>query len=204
MAPAPGPAVLTLVEDALQRVLELDAEGARRLKALDGRRIAIEFAGTTRTLHIHCTADGLRLSAAGPRPDVTIRGTPLQLAGQLLPGGGAARTELQITGDVELAQQFQNALRGIEPDWDELLAGWVGDSAAQRIGSALRGLHGMAREFRQDAARDTTEWLRYERALVPDRDAVGRFAADVDRLRDDAERLHARLQRLVAARPAGR
>lgn len=195
--------VLNLIEGLIGGVLALDEESASRLHALHGKVLAIEVLGTTLKVHVCCTGAGLRLVQTGTgQPDVTISGTPLELLAQLAPARSAgARGSLLIAGDVELAQEFQRIFRNVDPDWEEALAGWLGDSAAHRFGNLLREARSVARESRSSLALDLGEYLRYEKDLLPDRIDVVRFVVDVDRLRDDAERLKARLERITIALP---
>jgi ubiquinone biosynthesis protein UbiJ len=48
-------------------------------------------------------------------------------------------------------------------------------------------------------ARSVGEYLTEERAVVPGREALHVFAAAVDELRDDTQRLEKRIQRLASA-----
>ena len=102
---------------------------------------------------------------------------------------------MQISGDAETAQVFSRLLKNADLDWEELLAQRIGDVAAQQIGNAVRGF--AALEPGCGVASGTRHGgvpaLREPRSAAAPRG--GGFLAGVDQLRDDAERLNARLKR---------
>jgi len=189
-----------LLERLARRLLELDAEQAARLRTLEGRVIAVEFRGIAVRLVLLPGPDGLRLAAAHDGPvHVTVRGAPLDMLSYLAGSAPAAGRGLEIAGDVAAAETLQEILKDFDPDWEEALSEWVGDAAARGLGNALRGAGNWARGAGRSTLRDFDEYLRFESRAVPEREEVGQFVTAVDRLRDDVERLRARLDRLGRA-----
>jgi len=188
------------LEGLVNRLLRQDQETLAAVKNLSGRVIAIEVPAAGVTLMLEFEASGLRLKPAGTAsPDVTIRGGPLSLLGLLLskdldePGPTA---DLEIAGDVNLAQQFQAVMRNLEIDWEEYLSGWTGDTAARKLGLLFAGARRCGRETVHAIAQDVGEYLKYEQEALPDRSEVEEFVAAVDAIRDDAERCRQRIARL--------
>ena len=186
------------LEQGLNRLLEMDAENAARLEELAGRVIAVEVTGTGIAFRLVPEAGALRLHATGPRePDVTIRGRPLELLRHVAARGtGRGGGHIEISGDVEVAQRLQQILARLEPDWEEALSQWVGDLPARKLVRAGGALVAFGREARASLSFSLSEYLRYERRVLVDRPAADSFVRAVDDLRDDAERLRARLQLL--------
>ena len=186
------------LEQGLNRLLEMDAENAARLEELAGRVIAVEVTGTAIAFRLVPEAGALRLHTTGPRePDVTIRGRPLELLRHMAArGGGRGGGHIEIAGDVEVAQRLQQILGRLEPDWEEALSQWVGDLPARKLVRAGGALVAFGREARASLSFSLSEYLRYERRVLVDRPAADSFVRAVDDLRDDAERLRARLQLL--------
>lgn len=189
------PLPLELLERILNRLLELDADTAARLGALDGRIIAFEITGAGIAFALAPAAGTLRLHAhAAYRPDVTVRGRPAELlrhvAGRRSGRGGA---HIEIAGDVEVAQQLQQILARLDPDWEEALARWVGDTAARKLRRAALALRDVAREARESLGFSVSEYLRFERRVLVDRPETENFVRAVDDVRDAAERLRARI-----------
>ena len=120
------------------------------------------------------------------------------LLGQLLPAARGATPvgRLRISGDAELAQAVQRLAKNFDPDIDGAFAGVFGDVLGVQIAKALREGLRRGREESARFARDAAEYLVEER-----RDVVGKPEQEahfdaVDTLRDDVERLAARVERL--------
>lgn len=195
---------LEVLEHCLNRLLELDEDTAARLGALSGRIIAFEITGTGLAFAMAPGSGALRLHAADAcTPDVTVRGRPAELlrhvAGRR---SGRSGGHIEIAGDVEVAQQLQQILARLDPDWEEALAQWVGDTAAHRLRRGALAMRDFARTARESMGLNVSEYLRFERRMLVDRPEADTFVRDVDDLRDDTERLRARL-RFLARRLAG-
>lgn len=173
---------------------------ARELCAqLDGKTIAIRVRNTALAMYF-VIDDGLVALAAesDAEPDVVIAGSLLTLAGMLRAGGEQAIRDgaIELTGDAQTAILFQDLLAHAKPDLEEELSTLIGDVAAHRVGEAARGLGHWAREARKTMGANLREYLQEESRSLPSRYEVERFTRRVDALRDDVDRLEARLQRL--------
>ena len=194
-------ALLAVVEQALNRYLALDPEGATALDALEGRIIGIEIKGFGTRVTVIPGTRGLQLFGAyDAEPDCLIRGTPLGLVRlgmaerkerQLVSG------EVEIEGDTTLAQSFSSALARLEVDWEEQLARIIGDPFARQVGNRVRDAERWGQRTSASMTANLTEYLQEERRLLPTRYEVEAFLAQVDTFRDDVERLNARLERLA-------
>jgi ubiquinone biosynthesis protein UbiJ len=196
----PDPIVAGL-EQGINRYLALDPEGAERLASLNGRVICIEVAGFGTRLYL--IPSGKEIQVFGDyagEPDCVLSGTPLALARIGLAERKADRLfsgEVRISGDTHLAQQFGGVLAGIAVDWEEQLSRVTGDPIAHQAGSAMRAVRRWGRRSVDTLAQDTKEYLQEEGRLVPTRYEIQLFLDAVDTLRDDIERLAARVERLT-------
>lgn len=192
---------LAMLEQAINRLLDLDPYTARRLARFHGRVIAIEIVGIGVTLYFIPGHDG-HLQILGQidgEPDCRLSGTPLDLMRSGDSRQGAAQLfagRVTISGDTELAHRFGEALAGLDIDWEEQLAELVGDVAAHEVGLGIRKASRWARQSSQLLGQDLGEYLTEEARLLPTRYETDEFLHQVDALRDDAERLAARVQRL--------
>ena len=128
-------------------------------------------------------------------PDVLISGSLLTLARMSGDAGLEALRDgsLELTGDAHRAERFQRLLALAKPDVEEELSGIVGDAAAYRLGQIARGLGDWSRNARATMSDNVREYLQEESRDVPSRYEVERFADEVGRLRDDVDRLEARI-----------
>jgi ubiquinone biosynthesis protein UbiJ len=197
-------AALAALETALNRTIALDPEWAARLAPLQGRLICIELKGFGTRFYLIPGADGLQLFGAYEgEPDCLLRGSPLALARM----GLAERKEdelfageVEVEGDTRLAQDLGAFIAGLDVDWEEQLSRLVGDPVAHQVGQGLRSVGRWGRKSADTLAQDLKEYLQEEARLLPTDYEVQAFLDRVDTLRDDVERLAARIERLARGR----
>ena len=193
-----------LLDRLIDRILELDPETRGALAGLSGKVVDVEVAGAG-AIRLHIDGDRVR---AGPRGEaggahVTIRGAPLSLLRfafsrdreALILGG-----EVSLHGDVALAARLRGILARMDVDFEEALAQQIGDAPAHELMRGMRGFGGWVRDAGAALLADASEYLRHEAAMTPPREAVECFARGVEDLRDDVERLEARIARLERRR----
>ncbi|QGU33646.1 ubiquinone biosynthesis accessory factor UbiJ [Thermochromatium tepidum] len=194
-------ALLAVLEQAINRFLALDPEGAAALEPLAGRVIAIEVKGFGTRITVIPGARGLQLFGAyDAEPDCLIQGSPLGLVRLGMAGrkeSALVSGEVEISGDTALAQAFSAALAGLNVDWEEQLARVIGDPFAHQVGNQVRAAERWGQRTSATLAANLTEYLQEERRLLPSRYEVEAFLNQVDTLRDDVERLAARIERLA-------
>ena len=203
-APPAAPAWLRQLERLINKILAQDEETLEALAGLEGKVIGLEFSQTRLRFFLLPGAWGLRIQAdleadleAGP--DVWIKGTPanflklLRAARAEAPGLPA---DLQIMGDIALAQRFQAILRALDIDLEGPLARLVGDALAVQISRLASGAGRYLSDSGRSLALNLSEYLRFEIQLLPDDLQVREFCDAVDTLRQDADRLAQRLARL--------
>jgi len=128
---------------------------------------------------------GLARLAAGDDPQALIRGG-----------------HVRLTGDEEVAADFQALLDRVRPDWEDELAGLVGDIPAHQLGRAARGAAGWLDAAATSLSRSTGEYLTEESRSVAAAAEIETFCAEVDELAAAVDRAEARLRQLQAARNA--
>ena len=174
---------------------------ARELcRDLDGQVVAIRVRDTALAMYFQVGPDELELLREPVEPDVAITGSLLTLAALAgLPGEAALRNgSIELTGNVETAQAFQQLMTYGRPDLEEELSGIIGDVAAHGIGDVARNVGRWGRDAKSIMEQNITEYLQEESRALPSRYEVETFRRKVDTLRDDVDRLAARIQRLEA------
>lgn len=163
---------------------------------LDGRTVAIRVRNTG--LCIAMTVAGSRLALTTVddiEPDAVISGSLLSLARLAGDDGEALIRDgsVELTGDAIVANDFRELLHHGRPDWEEQLAGVVGDVAAHGIGDAVRGVGRWSRDAHETFRQNLSEYLQEESRAVPSRYEVDEFGDKVQALRDDVARVEARI-----------
>ena len=184
----------------LDGALELDPETRRALAGLSGKVVDFDIAGVG-VLRLRILDERVRVEPRNDadEADVTIRGAPFSLLRfafaddreRLLLGD-----EVSLHGDIVLATRLQQIAARVDVDVEEVLAHRIGDIAAHEVGRGVRGVGGWMRAAGAALLADVSEYVRHEAAMTPHGEEVERFSHAVDDLRDDVERLEARIGRL--------
>jgi ubiquinone biosynthesis protein UbiJ len=191
--------MLTTIENVLNRGLPRSPRARQLCSELAGSRLGVEVRGVTRIIvHssgalLHCARD-----PAGAA-DAEVCGSALSL---LALAGPSPEAELQkgaveIRGDADIARKYRELARLLTPDLEEELSLVLGDVAAHQLGRLARTVAGWSRQTAATALQNVAEYLAHERAdLVPHAEAE-QFTRGVDRLREDVDRLEARINLLA-------
>ncbi|QEL54193.1 ubiquinone biosynthesis accessory factor UbiJ [Chromobacterium paludis] len=175
----------------------LNQHPARRaeLARFAGRRVAIALP----PLHVAgVVTDEGWLAACEGEPEARLRLRHGVLFSHLS-GQAPQLADIALEGDAELAAALGRIIGQLQWHAGEDLSRVFGDVAAQRIETLARGLFGFKGQLAFRLADNWMEHLREDGAMLAGRHRVGRFVAEVDQLRDDADRLDKRLARLEAA-----
>jgi ubiquinone biosynthesis protein UbiJ len=192
---------MQLASSLLNALLSLDPDLAARLAPFEGRVIALEVRGTGLAPCLKIEAGRIVLDKRGACiADTTIKGSPAALFRMGLQQDVSDlmfKGDVEITGDTRLGRQFRKVLKEIEPDIEEPLSRIVGDVIAHRAVGMLTDIARWGRRARHHFVDDVSEYLQEESRDVISAAELEGFNAQVDALRDDTERLSARMDRLL-------
>lgn len=196
---------LTPLESVLNRNIAASSAARKLCRQLEGKTLAMHLTGVP--LNIQFRSDGERMTldtAQGDAGDAnaTLSGSPLsfmRLAGPS-PESALRSGAVHIEGDAEVAQAFSELLKHARPDLEEELSRVVGDVAAHQIGNLARSALAFGRRASDTFTRNVAEYLQEEGRDLPTRVEADEFIAGVDAIRDDVDRLEARLALLEARR----
>lgn len=195
-----APSLAAALESSLNLYLRQDPGSAGRGAALHGKVIALTFTGIDLTLYFLPDKDGVQvLSRYEGSVNTRLTGSPLGFARLALERREDALFQgaVRIEGETATAQAFQVMLADVDWDWEEQVSRLTGDIVAHRIGEFARHARALLSESRETLAQDSGEYLQEESRLLPTRIEVEYFLAGVDGLREDVDRLQARVDRLV-------
>ncbi len=184
------------LETILNRYLHLDPDTPAKLANLSGKAIAIELSGLEFKLTLLPHAQGIQIvEHYADEADSVIRGTPLALL-SLLRGATTNTPNVEIRGDTGLAQTLHRLFSEVPIDWEEILSQRIGDLPAHQLGRLVQSSTTWGQQSLATLTRDVGEYLQHEARDLPPRRSLEAFIAAVDTLRDDSERLEARIRRL--------
>ena len=193
----PLEALLQPITRVLNRNIRESTRASELVARLDGKLVAIRVRDTALAGYFEIDRGRLNLTTNHDgEPDVVITGSLVALA--LMAGEDAIRDgSLDLSGDAATAQAFQQLLTHARPDIEEELSAVIGDTAAHGLGEFARAVGRWASETRSIMGDNVREYLQEESRDVPSRYEVEQFSRQVNQLRDDVDRLAARVGRLV-------
>lgn len=196
------PSPLVIVEQILNGHVQESTAALDLLSSLHGKSLGVEVRGPGVTIVVSAESEKLRLEfAKESSATATVSGTPLALLASLRGDAlsGFKDSGIAISGDAEAAEDFSTLLRLARPDLEEQLSHLAGDVVAHRIGSTVRNARDWSKQAVSALGMNTTEYLQEESRQVPTRVEVEGFFAEIERLRDAAERVAARVDQHIAA-----
>lgn len=200
MLPELNAAFTAALENAANSYLRLAPESLAKLGRLQGKVVAVELRGLRQTLYILPDPQGLMIqSHFEGEPDATLSGTPIGFAELSLsnnPNRVLFRGDVEITGDIKLGQDFKRILDELDVDWEEVLSQYAGDVVAHKMGDLFRGINQWGKNALTTLGQNGAEYLQQESFDLPFKEEVQPFLSDVNQVRDDVERLAARVARL--------
>ncbi len=197
------PVLTGLLETALNQYLALDEDAPVFLQPLSGKVIAINIQPFDETLFVCPADDCIQILEHYPGTvDTTISGSLTALGLTLLaPDSNGAKDKLRIEGDTQTGHKFQRLFQQLDIDLEEKLAQLTGDVLAHKIGRLFRSGRDWTQQSIETFRLNLEEFLQEETRDLPATAEAEIFYHQVDVLRNDVDRLQARIDRLVNAAP---
>lgn len=191
----------------INRLLAYDQDSLAELESLSGKVIVLEFINTAFKVYVFPSAAGISLQDCHDgKINVRIRATLPDMFAYLVSSrddGQSSAGTLEVIGEVGLAQRFQSVMKNTDFDWEELLSRYTGDLIAHKLGNLVRGTGKFAQQAGTTLQQDISEYLLYEKEILPVREDIEEYVSSVDKLRNDAERLKLRIERLERSISSG-
>jgi len=194
--------VYALLEQAINRYLELDPDYSQKLSPLYGSTIAINLQGLDLMVFLRTDSKGIICqSHIESEADCVISGTPIGLlkmtmAPQDSQTKGLFSGEVDISGDIQLGQKMQKVLESIEIDWEEHLSHITGDIVAYRVAQVAKNGASWLQHSAQQMSDNIRDYFIYESEDLVQPDEVHSFVSQIDSLRDDVARAEARIAKI--------
>lgn len=194
--------------NVLNRALPRSVRARQLTAELAGRSLGLEVRGFGR---LRLESNGVALTvtpgAGAVAPDAELAVGPLALLTLAGEGAQAAvqRGDAAMSGDAEIAARFRELLTLLKPDTEEELSVVLGDVAAHRLGRLAALAAAWSSRAVDTAWRSSADYLAHERADLVPRHEGEQFLRGVEALREDLDRLAARIELLARRRvPAQR
>ncbi len=193
-------ATAAVLEKAVNKLVSLDLDAQEKIKPLINKRVAIELTDWQLTYIFDIGEDAICIDTQKEIPcQVTLKGTSFaffNMASTERGGDALFKGEVLFEGEVSTAQSFQKFWQSLEVDWEEELSKYTGDVIAHQIGQTAKQLHQQFNRLFNTAQQNLSEYAKEEFRMTPDPIEVETFYDELDNLKSDVNRLHARIQQL--------
>jgi len=184
------------IESVLNTAIRLDENQGQAFKKLEDKVIAVTLAPLENPLYFMFTQYMVSVqNHLVGSADATIQTTLVDFSSLPI---HRDLTHAQLSGDLELAQAFIDALCGLEIDWEEHLSHYTGDLIAFKIGHGIRSFLQTKQSAKETAGQTIREYLQFEIETLPTQSQVNRFNQAVDRISNDLEPLESRIDALLS------
>ena len=200
------PVIAAPLNHYLAQALNSSPRAQELCAALAGRRLKIAVTGFPKSICITASADSLQVTveddapADGAPANVTVRGSVVALLALVGndPADAVARGNVHLSGDEQLALQFQLLARLLRPNLEDLIGRLAGRIPAHLAARSLSAIAAWGRSARDSMVRNAGDYLAHEsRDLVPRAEAES-FLAGVEALRAQVNQAEARLTAVTA------
>jgi ubiquinone biosynthesis accessory factor UbiJ len=197
---------MLILERVINRYLALDPEMLDKLAAFDGKVIKLEITDLDKQFFMFPSATGIQIREEHEGPvDTVLRGSPVALFKMGLVSNTAnllLKGEVEISGDTRLGHQFKAVFSQMDIDWSEPLADLVGDEFAYQLQQTGKRFSQWGKDTVKSLSMSLSEYLQEESRDVVTETELEIFNEAVDRLRDDVDRLQAKISSLTADSPS--
>lgn len=197
------PLLIGVLETALNQFLALDDHLEQYLTPIAGKVIAVHVTQFNETLYLAPAHDRIQLlEHYVGEADVRLSGSlsALGLMGlSATPMRSLFKGDVKIEGDTQLAHKFQRLFEKLDINLQAKLAHYTGDSVAQRLTGFFHGSRDWTQHTLTSFRLNLEEFLQEETRNLPAKAEAEMVFQQIDACRSDADRLHARLERLQNA-----
>ncbi len=188
-----------VIEYAMNKYFALDPEARKALLELNGKVIGIDTGIPMMEYYLRFTDEKIKVSKHADTVDAKISGKPTAFVKFKLANSSNKLNQkgLNLEGDADVLQTFNDILENMDIDWEEYLSRWTGDVIAHGIAELLRGARNMTKGSSKVVQKNITDYLQEETRHLPSKREVENFYMNNENLTCDIDRLTTRVTRLT-------
>lgn len=187
------------IETLINQLVSLDKHSTQQLLDIEGKFITLEITDLEVKITFHIQTPRIHLmteySNQADTLIITNSKTISEMGLHQLTGKSTSlHGKLEITGDIETGQKFKSILDSLNIDWEEHLSHVTGDIIAHQLFRSLDKCKQWGKKSWEHFSQDSSAWLTDEKQLLPHQKEIERFSKQVNTVRNDVERIAARIQ----------
>ena len=194
---------LKALQIAINKAAKLDEQMPSKLLTLNNKTLEMIIAPLNVNFFILFKDSEIHLlDQYDGQADTIIHSNPIGLIRLSLLPASKARSlfndKIRMSGDMELGQQVKKLFDEMDIDWEGHLAHFTGDVVAHQIGSFVRKGMNFKKQFGQSMRQNMTEYLQEELRVIPSKNELDDFFAEIDEVSLGVERLQAHVNQLIS------
>ena|SRR3989338_9033495 len=188
--------IISALEKGINRYFKMDPSAIEKLAELSGKVVLFDVKNLGSFYCLPYETGVKILVEYEGKPDTVVKGTLFSLfkASRAKSQIEAGRSDLEITGDIELGEKISHILRHVDIDWEEQTSKIMGDVAAQKLGNLVRSAKYWINQRTSNLRESFTEYVQEEAGQFPTRAEVEDFIQDVNEFRHAVDRLELRIK----------
>ncbi len=194
---------LFLLEKAINAFLQQHVEARQHFTELAGKTLAINVSGVEFKFFIIFTEQKIYLQHhCTGEPDLLISApffTLINLFGQQDMNQLLFSDDMEIKGDLILAQKVKQFFAEVDVEWEYYLSQLVGDVAANEAKRCFVNNKERIKQLAKRFRGNMVEYLQEEANWLPSKNLAQDFFMAVDALKNDVARLELRIKRFQQA-----
>jgi ubiquinone biosynthesis protein UbiJ len=190
-----------LIETGLNKLQQLDSSAQQKRRVLDGTVFGVALKELNKPIYLIISKQKIDiLNTYDWQPDCFIRLSISAIKelqnNQQLPH--LIKTEqLEVEGDIQLAQQFAQLLTEMDIDWEEHLSTKVGDLLAHKLCyHGKNAKHAFISKFK-NIEQHSAQFLTEEMKIAPSALEVAHFCEQVEEIETQSTRIESRINHLL-------
>lgn len=196
---------LAAIETGFNAWLKLDKNALPQFSELDGKIIQFHLTGLDLDLFFFPSSSLIQVLGSYPSQsdggvvDAKISGSPfalIQLSTSSNVGKTLLESDVEIDGDMRVAEKFSAILQQVDIDWEEHFSNLIGGFAAQEASKTAQTVTDWFSDGIQMLKNNTKEYLVDESEMTPSSTEISAFMDQVDITRMDVDRLASRIKHL--------
>lgn len=192
---------LSPLEFLANQVLNWEPALQHLCEPLNGKSVGVECTDLPFSLFLNFAESGIQLAHEHEgEVDLHLKGTSLALLRMVKredPNQSLFDQDVRIEGNLALAQALNKQMQTFQLDWEEWIARITGDRLARPIANIIRNIMTWAEETVKALGENTAEFIKTEQKLSPDPVEYQVWSKSVNTLKDDVDRLSARVDKLL-------
>lgn len=197
------------IEKAFNKALALDLSGSD-LTDLNGKSLIVDLQELGFVLQFNIVSSAAKeapITVSAPTETRDIENTDCQIHTSLKTLKELRQTQaltelikqgqLDIVGNIKIAQQFAGLVETLNIDWQSELAKNIGDVPTYKLQQLTKGIIQTVKQAQDQIELDVNEWLVHEKRLVVTKFELAEFSANVVQVAQHAEQLSTRVNKLI-------